>query len=165
MERPPPEVVPDHLAEPRPPVAVRRRRAVALEAAVLEEGLDRVAPPVPVQVQADLTLLCGDDCSVSHRVLPSGRGGAYRPSSTSPGQARPRASARPCGRGAARGRGGCVGEREEVLARRATMGREEGPRSCPHGSGTREFSTAARIGDPHTSPAQPVSETLVEEWQ
>ena len=36
----------------------------------------------------------------------------------------------------ARGRGGCVGEREEVLARRATVGLEEGPRGWPRDSGT-----------------------------
>ena len=61
-----PEEVADDLAEPRPSVVVRARRAVALELAVPKQRLDGVAPSVPVQVQADLPLGGGDDSSVSH---------------------------------------------------------------------------------------------------
>ena len=56
----------DDLAEPRPPVVVVARRAVALELAVPKQRLNGVAPSVPVQVQPDLPLGGGDDGSVSH---------------------------------------------------------------------------------------------------
>ena len=60
------EEVAHHLADAGEAVLVRARRAIALQLAVLEQGLYGVAPSVPVQVDADLALRRGDDRSISH---------------------------------------------------------------------------------------------------
>lgn len=60
------EEVAHHLADAGEAVLVCARRPVALQLAVLEQGLDGVAPAVPVQVDADFALLGRYDSSISH---------------------------------------------------------------------------------------------------
>ena len=60
------EEVAHHLADAGEAVLVCARRPVALQLAVLEQGLYGVAPSVPVQVDTDLALRRGDDRSISH---------------------------------------------------------------------------------------------------
>lgn len=64
------EEVSGDLGEARPSVAVGARSPVALQLAVAQQRLDRIASAVPVQVQPDLSLRRGDDCSASHDAFP-----------------------------------------------------------------------------------------------